>query len=45
MDTVDIVVVAIGVITIGLLITALILVRTVYAVVRRERAQPVEPEQ
>jgi len=43
-DTVDIVVVTIGGITVGLLITALVLVRTVYVVVRRERPEPAEPE-
>ena len=45
MDTVDIVVVVIGGITVGLLVTALVLVRTVYVVVKRERTAPAEQEQ
>jgi hypothetical protein len=44
-DTVDIVVGVIGGITVGLLVTALVLVGTVYVVVKRERTAPAEQEQ
>ena len=44
MGLVEIITIIIGAITVGLLITLLILMRTLYVLVRRERGEPTEPE-
>ena len=44
MALVEIVTIVIGTITVGLLITLLVLMRTLYVLVRRERGKPTEPE-
>ena len=44
MGTVEIVTIIIGALTICLLVTLLILMRTVYILVRRERGDPPEPD-
>lgn len=43
MDTVEIITLTIGVVTVGLLVSLLVLMRTLYVLVRREQPDPSEP--